>query len=70
MGSAVTRFESHRTFVGSLEMRAQKNDKTELKKRITEIWQDVNSDVTEKLVNSIPRCLEEVIGANRRPTKY
>lgn len=45
-------------------------NKNQLKAILREEWQNISSDITENLVNSIPRRLQAVVEAKGFPTKY
>ena len=35
-----------------------------------EEWMNIDTEITKKLVKSIPRCLKAVVDAKKYPTKY
>ena len=54
-------------------VKVQKHDiktKSELKTAMMEEWIDIDTEITEKLVKSIPRCLKAGVGVKGYPTKY
>jgi transposase len=46
------------------------SNKQELKTRISAVWDNIEQEVLQKLVHSMPRRLEAVIAAKGGPTKY
>ena len=45
-------------------------NETELKQCLLRVWQGIGTDVTKKLVDSMPNRLNEVIRMNGYPTRY
>ncbi len=45
-------------------------NKEDLKKAITDVWSNIEPEITRKLVESMPRRLEEVIKSKGGPTSY
>ncbi|GFW44057.1 transposable element Tcb2 transposase [Trichonephila clavipes] len=57
----------------TLETAVQKHqirNKVHLKQVLQEEWDKISPDTTKKLVESVPRCLEDIIKAKRHATKY
>ena len=52
-----------------MEKEKPKNE-TELKQSLLRVWQGIGTDVTKKLVDSVPNRLNEVIRMNGYPTRY
>ena len=45
-------------------------NETELKQSLLRVWVGIGTDVTKKLVDSVPNRLNEVIRMNGYPTRY
>ena len=45
-------------------------NETELKQSLLRVWHGIGTDVTKKLVDSVPNRLNEVIRMNGYPTRY
>ncbi|GFS55050.1 transposable element Tcb2 transposase [Trichonephila clavipes] len=57
----------------TLETAVQKHqirNKAHLKQVLQEEWDKISPDTTKKLVESVPRRLEDIIKAKRHATKY
>ncbi|GFU84925.1 transposable element Tcb2 transposase [Trichonephila clavipes] len=52
------------------EVRKKVTSKENLKEKLQEVWNSIDTKITKKLIESIPRRLEEVIKANGLLTKY
>lgn len=48
----------------------QITNKTQLKTALIEEWANISTDITEKLIGSMPKRMEAVIKNNGNPTKY
>lgn len=56
-----------------LDRRVRKNkisNKEDLKKAFSDEWMKIGSDITEKLVSSMPRRIQALLDAKGGPTKY
>ena len=73
MAAVFSGFESHRAYVGR---GGKKNEKREVQERnrtetiLLRVWHGIGTDITKKLVDSVPNRLNEVIRVNEYPTRY
>ncbi|GFV99268.1 transposable element Tcb1 transposase [Trichonephila clavipes] len=61
------------TVMATLEIGVQKHqirNKAHLKQVLQEEWDKISPDTTKKLVESVPRRLEDIIKAEGHATKY
>ncbi|GBM14283.1 hypothetical protein AVEN_128349-1 [Araneus ventricosus] len=71
--TTVFRHQCHRKSVGTLKTAVQKHkirNKAHLKRVLQAEWGKIFSDTTKKLVESVPRHLEEIIKTKGHATKY